>query len=339
MSAYKQTARVPTTLYITNGDSAAAVMRQAGIAGDILPWRDVLHEGPVPADLPLTELSHLRARFIADKGWAEFKEVAAEFTARDRLLLAAADFDRVVLWFEHDLFDQLQLLQLLAWFADHDRGGAGLDLLCIDRFPGVTNFGGLGELSPEQMATLVGREQPVTAAQMALGKAAFAAFGARQPGDLVALLRRDLSPLPYLHAALGRVLEEYPWQGDGLSRSQRQLLWSVKTCGGDLAAMFRACALMEEARYLGDIVFLDYAIGLADAPEPALHFIDSDSDGESSAWQQLVLLTRFGEQLLGGDADFVGANGSSRWIGGVHLTRDDWRYSPATKTLLPTGME
>ena len=74
-------------------------------------------------------------------------------------------------------------------------------------------------------------------------------------------------------------------------------------------------------------------------PEPALHFIESASAEESSPWQQLVLLTRFGEQLLNGEADFVDANGINRWIGGVHLKTDRWRYSPTTKTLLPTSIE
>ena len=97
-------------------------MRRAGFDGEILPWRDVLHEGPVSAQLPLVTLSHLRAHFIADKGWGDLEAVQAEMTARDRLLAAATDFERIVLWFEHDLFDQLHLLQLLSWFADHDRG-------------------------------------------------------------------------------------------------------------------------------------------------------------------------------------------------------------------------
>ncbi|HUL09470.1 MAG TPA: DUF1835 domain-containing protein [Candidatus Acidoferrum sp.] len=327
------------TLHITNGDSAAAVMRQAGFAGEILPWRDVLHEGPVSAELPLTTLSHLRAHFLADKGWAELETVQAQMAVRDRLLAAAAGFERIVLWFEHDLLDQLQLLQILSWFADHERGQAGLDMLCIDSFPGIVDFGGLGQLTPAQMGSLRGSEQPVTAGQLALAKAGFEAFGAGDPRRLVEVLRRDFAPLPHLRPALARMLEEYPWQGDGLARSRRQLLWSVKTSGGDLAAMFRVCTHMEAARYLGDIVFLDYAEGLAEAREPALRFIKSSPAEDSSPWQQLALLTRFGEQLLNGDADFITANGINRWIGGVHLTRDRWRYDPATKTVLPTGID
>ena len=56
-------------LHITNGDAAANVLRKAGITDPILPWRDTLHEGPVPAGLSLRELSRVRTEFIAECGW------------------------------------------------------------------------------------------------------------------------------------------------------------------------------------------------------------------------------------------------------------------------------
>src|SRR5215468_11030150 len=145
---------MPSTLHITNGDSAGGLMRQAGFEGDILTWRDVLHEGPVPAQLSLPELSALRVRFLADKGWGEREAIAAEFVARATQLQSCSRYDRIVLWFEHDLFDQLQLLQLLAWFAADDRGRAALFLLCIGSYPGVPDFHGLGDLTAAQMASL-----------------------------------------------------------------------------------------------------------------------------------------------------------------------------------------
>ncbi|MFT5259965.1 MAG: hypothetical protein ACI9J2_001341 [Saprospiraceae bacterium] len=33
---------------ITNGDSAVNLMREGALPGVYLPWRDVLHDGPVP---------------------------------------------------------------------------------------------------------------------------------------------------------------------------------------------------------------------------------------------------------------------------------------------------
>ncbi|HYH80292.1 MAG TPA: DUF1835 domain-containing protein, partial [Longimicrobium sp.] len=116
-------------LHITNGDSAGDLLAGCGLGGEVLCWRDVLHEGPVPATLPLPELSAVRARYIAGCGWGPADEIAREFAARDAALAAAGAHDEVVLWFEHDLYDQLQLIQLLDWFAARD-GATRLSLVC-----------------------------------------------------------------------------------------------------------------------------------------------------------------------------------------------------------------
>jgi len=44
-------------LHITNGDATLRLMGPAGLPGEFLPWRDVLHEGPVPAGLDLEVLA------------------------------------------------------------------------------------------------------------------------------------------------------------------------------------------------------------------------------------------------------------------------------------------
>ena len=90
-------------LNITNGDCAVKVMQQAGIADEFLPWQDVLHSGPVPENLTLEELSRIRAQFIADCGWGEFAEIHKGFIDRDNQLKAFDRYDKVILWFEHDL--------------------------------------------------------------------------------------------------------------------------------------------------------------------------------------------------------------------------------------------
>ena len=112
-------------LNITNGDSAAGTMSEAGVEGKIIAWRDVLHEGPVDASLSLEELSKQRARFIAGNNWDDFSHVSGDFTERDRVIRHLDYFDEVVLWFEDDLYDQLQLIQLLDFFS---RGKAATGL-------------------------------------------------------------------------------------------------------------------------------------------------------------------------------------------------------------------
>ena len=104
----------PALLHVTNGESAGNTLRQTALGGAVLPWQDALHEGPVPA-IPRQQLLRTRARFLADCGWGRQQALLSSLERRDRQLLdALRDGLQVVLWFEHDLYDQLQLLDVLA---------------------------------------------------------------------------------------------------------------------------------------------------------------------------------------------------------------------------------
>ena len=203
-------------LIITNGDAAGELLRRAIPRAEVLPWRDVLHEGPVPPTGTLAELTAIRAEYLADRGWGEREEIAAYLQARDRGLAHSTAFDRVVLWFEHDLYDQLQLLQILDWFSREQMNADG-SLLLVQ----ASEF--LGRQTEDEIEALRALEQPVTQEQLALAADAWAAFRAPTPEPLQALLGGDLSPLPFLASAVRRMLEELPGR-DGLSRSERQIL-------------------------------------------------------------------------------------------------------------------
>jgi hypothetical protein len=157
---------------VTNGDSVVGTMQSAGHGGDFLPWRDVLHQGPVPHDLSPEELRRVRVRFLVESRRDWLAGGLAHFTARDRALVGADD---LILWFESDLYDQLQLIQ----FLDLRRGAHGrAQLICIGSFPGYSGFVGLGQLGPGELAMLVGTEHELTDDELALGQRAWAGSAA-----------------------------------------------------------------------------------------------------------------------------------------------------------------
>src|SRR6266550_405885 len=123
-------------LLVTVGDHAMDQLAGAGLATPpaLVPlvWRDILHEGPVPAGLDLAALSRLRAGWIAAASGLPEARTAAGFAARDQALATAAGAG-AVLAFDHNLVNQLQLAQLLDWFAV--RPGAGpLSLVLLPSF-------------------------------------------------------------------------------------------------------------------------------------------------------------------------------------------------------------
>ena len=324
----------PSLLHVTNGESAGNTLRQTVLGGAVLPWQDTLHEGPVPA-VERRELLRVRARFLAECGWGRPAALVSSFERRDRQLLDALRDDLgVVLWFEHDLYDQLQLLDVLALAHGVD---AAPELIVAGSFPGRPSFAGLGELSAAELETLWPSRVRATPAVLEAAALAWAAFRAPEPTALAEWAARDSAELPFLAPALRRLLEELPATSDGLSGTERRALEAVAAGAQSPPAAFVAAQRLEDAPFLGDSWFhrslsalgqgasrlVETAEGAPLPPAPPL------GDGRKFARLQLRL-TATGEATLRGEADRVELLGIDRWLGGAHVTTGDlWRWDAA----------
>jgi hypothetical protein len=327
-------------LHVTNGDSVLASLESSGIAGEILPWRDVLHEGPVPAGCDLAQLSALRASFLADEYHGDLTSIQKEFATRDETLARASEHEVVVLWFEHDLFDQLQLLQVLDLLARERLPRTRLSLICIGEFPGLERFTGLGELTPEMLASLFPSRQTVSASILSLASDGWSAFRAPEPTRLTDLVQRDTSALPFLAPAIRRFFEQYPSVRNGLSRTEELILERLSEGPASLADLFIDSRQREAASFMGDLTFFRHAEGLSYKRQPLVRSVDAPShrtDSQSPA-RAMLEITDTGRAVLEGAADAVRVNGIDRWYGGVHLTGDEaeWRWSSEKETLVRT---
>jgi hypothetical protein len=321
----RRPAPVRHALHVTNGDVAAELLRLAGVPGDVTVTADVLHEGPAPLGLPAERWRKVRARYLAESGYDDYDSCLATLTRWDRTLDDYRSYEEVVLWFEHDLFDQLLLLRVLNGFAGRNLGGTELSMICIGEFPGVVPFHGLGDLSPQQLGSLLDRRQRVNEGQKLLARDAWRAFCAPEPTGLEALLRRDLSPLPFLAGALRRHLEEFPATSNGLSRSERQALRGLAEGASTFEELFRATQSMEERVFMGDTSFLRVLRELAAPPRPLLRF-ELPPSGSVGGYR--LSLTSTGRAVLEGRDDWVRIRGIDRWLGGVHLQGSEaaWRW-------------
>jgi hypothetical protein len=324
-------------LHITNGDAALHVMREAQITGDILPWRDVLHEGPTPAGLALEDMTKVRARFIADCGWAAFDESWSQFRERDAALSRFRDHDEVILWFEHDLYDQLQLLQLLDYFSGQDPGKTALSMICVDEY--------LGLVTPGRMASLQGLKRPVTAEQLRLGKRAWTLFCAPDPTGWNGLVREDTSPLPFLAGAVIRHLEQYPSAANGLNRTEAAMLEAVRSGLHQPGRIFAAAQKTEERQFMGDSTFWIYMKDLMASHPPLLKtpggkafVLPAGYPYAAEFTSQEILLAEAGSKVLQNDLDWIRINGIDKWLGGVHLQPGHlWRWQGSDQRLVDDG--
>ena len=254
----------------------------------------------------------MRAAFVAGQGWAPEGETLEVLRARDERLARALDRrEHVVLWFEHDLYDQLQLLQVLD--AIPDDGADTVEAIPIGSFPGRPRFAGLGELTATELASLWPQREPLRAGQRARARRAWARFRA---GDLNGLAAEAGAPedgLPYLGPALRRLLQEVPG-ADGLGRTERELLAAVGRGAGTAGEAFAGASRHEAAPFLGDASAFARLEALAAPPHP---LVEAGPGPVGPATQ--VRLTAHGRAVLAGEAEHMPPHGQERWLGGARL--------------------
>jgi hypothetical protein len=320
-------------LHVTNGECAADRIARAGFGGEILPWRDVLHEGPVPPDLDDAGLRARRAEFLGGAEPAAVESVLRDLEERDARL-AVPSRDEIVLWFEPDLYDQLQLLQILDRLSRDD--------LAETRVTAVASIERMGDLQEQEARELHLARTALPAGALELAAHAWQRFRDPDPTRLEGLAAQPHPELPHLQGAVRRHLEELPGLRDGLSRSERQALEALES--GPLPAR-EAFVAAHHARegfvFLGDLVFYSYLDRLASGNSPlvSVHRPGSRERAIPADADVVAELTNDGRRILDGELDWIDLGGSDRWLGGVHLAGSaaPWRWDADDRRVIRRG--
>lgn len=318
-----------TCLHIANGDATAGLLKASSVSGDILPWRDTMHQGPFPHGVDLDQVSKIRAQYFSGSDMP-FDDVMRDFSSRNAKLRTAPQYDKIILWFEHDLLDQLQLLQILDWFHSTDFDLEKLSIICVDRFEGIDHFRGLGELDPQQISTLLPTALPVTAQHLTLAREGWKAFRSPDPHDLMSFLNGPLDVLPFLKAALVRHMQEYPWVIDGLTRMERQLLELVGSGVCEPQKLFQQSMMLETVYFMGDWTVFSQVATLCSGKTPLLKTKSSNAfihprditGGLNEIAKQRLQLTDKGRQVLSGEMNAGTVIDRDTYLGGVLIKSD-----------------
>jgi hypothetical protein len=252
-------------LHITGGDVAGSNLALSGIPGEVLVWHDILYEGPRKPGWPEEDALRLRARFLeqAIAGGLSREYILDTLKAQYLKLETAPSFDGVVLWFDACLFDQSMLSHILACLRHLETRKA--KLICIDAFPGIEPFHGLGQLRPEQLASVYDRRQTVTDDQFRFAERVDEAFALQDKAVFVELSQRPDAPLPWISAAVARWLQEQPDPVTGLGRLEQLALEAIRSGCRTPAEIFTCVSEKDTPpQFWGDITLWAKINALAD---------------------------------------------------------------------------
>ncbi|MDQ4140033.1 MAG: RNA polymerase subunit sigma, partial [Bacteroidota bacterium] len=247
-------------LHILNGDGMAKPFKQAPIpANDYLIWREILFEGPIIVRGSPVDFWQARQHYISQTYQEAPTAYVLQVTAEVKRLETFSLHDEVVLWFEHDLLCQINLLYLLHWFAQQALNKTTLSLVCIGSHPEMPDFKGLGNLSPEQLAALFRQRQVLTSGDLALGDRGWQAFASPTPENLINFLQEeDFTRLPLLPDALRAHLTRFPSVQNGLNAIEQLLLEIIAQHSPTTTQLFHLFWQRTTLFGLGDTQIINY---------------------------------------------------------------------------------
>ncbi|PWB93520.1 MULTISPECIES: DUF1835 domain-containing protein [Methylosinus] len=319
-----------TTLHLRCGHDIEASLRDAGFIGDFLEYSDPLCQGPV---LDRADWLAERAAFLAesygagvDRSEAQIAEELA--VAEARLQAAASRYERVVLWLEHDPYDQLILARCLAQFAETPP--PRLELISLERYPGATRFLGLGQLPPEALRLLWEERAPVAEAALLAGREVWSMLRAPDPRPLAGVARAGAPALPQLARAVRRHCQEFPGTEDGLSLTERLILELLaERPHKAVDAYSRLLMEREPLPWLTDLMIHSIVEDMKRVAEPVF---TGAFDSDDRSWpKERLTITPLGRAILAGETDWMSLRPPPRWLGGVSISGDApcWRWDEA----------
>lgn len=316
------------TLHIRCGEDIASTLREAGFVGDFLEYSDPLCQGPVLGEPEwLTRRASFLVESYGDGTGQTYEQIAADlFLAEERLQSAASRYERIVLWFEHDTYDQLILARCLAQFAETP--APRLELISPARYPGGTRFIGLGQLPPEALRLLWTERALVSEETLRAARSVWDMLRASDPRPLAELARAGTPTLPQLARAVQRHCQELPWEGTGLSLTEQLILQLLAERPQTVGEMYsRLMMEREPLPWLTDLMIRFIVESMKRVKEPVF---TGAFEGEERRWpMERLTITPLGRAVLKGDVEWLSLRPPSRWLGGAFISgaAPCWRWS------------
>lgn len=250
------TTKMSKILHITNGDSFTSILKNLGIKGEIITWREMLCEGKTTTDVGSESFWRTRFEFL-NHSYKVSKDTFINFTLKEyRNLCNHKTQEEIVLWFEYDLFCQINMIAVINWLKKH-RPGAQISLVCSGNEDDTDKMYGLSELSKEQLTSLFENRTILTKDDIEYADYLWQLYCSDNPIRLETALTQNNSQFRYLSEAINSHLHRFPNIKNGLNELESSVLKMASTESFESKALFMSHLLKNQGIYgYGDIQLL-----------------------------------------------------------------------------------
>ncbi len=210
-------------LHITNGDSFTERLNTLKLSGDVITWREMLCEGKTLTNVGSESFWKTRFEFL-NKNYKVSKSSFIEKTLKEyRSLCNHKQQDQIVLWFEYDLFCQINMLAIISWLQQH-RKYTQISLVCSGKEDDSDKLYALNELNNEQLLDLYKNRVVLDQDDIEYADYVWQLYCSDNPIRLENLTDFKNYKFNYLESAIQTHLKRFPSIANGLNIMENNIL-------------------------------------------------------------------------------------------------------------------
>lgn len=210
-------------LHITNGDCFTEKLSTLKLKGDVITWREMLCEGKTLTNVGSESFWKARFEFL-NKNYKVSKSSFIEKTLKEyRSLCNHKQQDHIVLWFEYDLFCQVNMLAVLSWLKVN-RKYAEISLVCSGKEDSSDKLYSLNDLDSDQLMKLYENRKILSQDDIEYADYVWQLYCSDNPIRLENLTDFKNYQFDYLSDAITSHLHRFPSVKNGLNAMENNIL-------------------------------------------------------------------------------------------------------------------
>ncbi|MGB1270002.1 MAG: DUF1835 domain-containing protein [Flavobacteriaceae bacterium] len=213
----------PKQLHITNGDCTTQLLQKIKMDGKIITWREMLCEGRTTSDIGSESFWKSRFDFFS-KNYSISKKHFIDYTLKEfRNLCLQKSQQEIVLWFEHDLFCQINMIAVISWLKKH-KPKATLSLVCPENKKNSNLLLSISDLTQQQLKTAFKNRTELTIDDLEYADYIWQLYCADSPLQLQTIAEPSSAVFKFIPEAIKTHLKRFPTIKNGLNDIENTII-------------------------------------------------------------------------------------------------------------------
>lgn len=213
-------------LHILNSDSSASIFKKTELWGEVLVWREMLCEGSLHKNIGSDAFWKQRYSFF-EKEVGIAKLDYYDNTIKEIIPIEDLEgYEEVVLWFDFDLFCQINLIGLCTYLLQSYRKDIRYYLVCTGKEKGSSTLQALSDYTVESYIKLYENRIKISRNDLLFAQESWNLFVSNNPTVLRAFNFNKNKKFRYLQNAINQHLERFP-KLNSLNQIENKILETI----------------------------------------------------------------------------------------------------------------